>query len=58
MLTSEERIRAMLNNIRSWSWEIYPKFTIEREDAEAIRDYFRQDKNFAGAFYDEKGIDT
>jgi len=54
MLTSEERVRALLNNIRSWSWDIYPKFTIDREDAKALREYFKDDPKMKGAFYGEK----
>ena len=54
MLTSEERVRALLNNIKSWSWDIYPKFTIDREDAEALREYFRNDPRMKGAFHAEK----
>lgn len=38
MLSNLERIRALMGNIKNWSWDIYPKFTIHREDAEALRD--------------------
>ena len=54
MLTSEERVRALLNNIKSWSWDIYPKFTIDREDAEALRECSRNDPRMKGAFHAEK----
>lgn len=28
----------MLGNIKNWSWDVYPQFKIEKEDAEALRD--------------------
>jgi hypothetical protein len=54
MLTSEERIRALINNISSWSWDIYPKFEIEKEDAEALRDFLKNDTRLKGCFHKEK----
>lgn len=51
MLSNLERIRALMGNIKNWSWDIYPKFTIHREDAEALKDlealkeYVREQEN-------------
>ncbi len=53
ILTSEERVRAMLNNINSWSWDVFPKFMIDEEDAKALREYFRNDEKMAGVFGSE-----
>lgn len=40
MLTKEERLRALLGNIKNWSWDVYPKFSIDKEDAQALLDHF------------------
>ncbi len=37
-MTKTERIRALIGNIKNWSWDIYPQFRMEREDAEALQD--------------------
>ena len=37
-MTNKERISAILLNIKNWSWDIFPKFVIEKEDADALRD--------------------
>ena len=42
MLTHEERLRALLGNIKNWSWDIYPKFSLDKEDAQALLDYFNK----------------
>lgn len=41
MLTTQERIRALLGNIKNWSWDIYPQFKLEKEDGEAVREYIK-----------------
>ncbi len=38
MLTKEERLRALLGNLKNWSWDVYPQFKIEKEDAEVLLD--------------------
>ena len=35
-MSDKERIRALLGNIKNWSWDVFPKFPIEKEDAEAL----------------------
>lgn len=45
MLTTEERIRALIGNIKNWSWDIYPKFSIDKEDAIALLDYLKRLSN-------------
>lgn len=42
MLTTEERIRALLGNLKNWSWDIYPQFKLEKEDAEALQEYIKE----------------
>ena len=37
-MTKKERIRALIGNLKNWSWDIYPQFRIEKEDAEALQD--------------------
>ena len=46
MLTNEERLRALLGNIKNWSWDIYPKFSIDKEDADALLEYFDGDTKY------------
>ena len=36
-MTDAERVRALIGNIKNWSWDIYPKFFIEQEDAKALQ---------------------
>lgn len=36
MLTKHERLIALLRNNQTWSWDIYPEFTVEREDIEVF----------------------
>ena len=45
MLTNEERLRALLGNIKNWSWDVYPKFSLDKEDAQALLDFFKQHEN-------------
>lgn len=40
MLNNEERIRALIGNLKNWSWDVIPVFKIEREDAIALLNYF------------------
>lgn len=42
MLTNEERIRAMLGNLKNWPWDLYPVFKIEKEDAAALFELLTQ----------------
>lgn len=39
MITEEERVRALLGNLKNWSWDVEPQFRIEREDSNALRSY-------------------
>lgn len=36
MLTKEERLRALFGNLKNHSWDVYPQFKIEKEDAEVL----------------------
>lgn len=36
MLTMEERIRALIGNLKNWDWTVYPQYRIEKEDSEAL----------------------
>ena len=36
MLTTEERIRALIGNLKNNDWSVNPQFRIEKEDAAAI----------------------
>lgn len=40
MLTTEERIRALLGNLRNLDWTVFPYFRIEKEDAAALLEFF------------------
>ena len=35
-LTTHEILIALFRNLQSWSWDIRPQFTLEREDMEAL----------------------
>lgn len=37
-MNKKERIRALIGNLKNWSWDIYPQFRVEKEDAEALQD--------------------
>ena len=37
-MNKKERIRALIGNLKNWSWDIEPHFRIEKEDAEALQD--------------------
>ena len=38
LMTKKERIRALIGNLKNWSWDVHPQFRIEKEDAEALQD--------------------
>lgn len=37
-MNKKERIRALIGNLKNWSWDVHPQFRIEKEDAEALQD--------------------
>ena len=36
-----ERVRALLGNLKNWSWDVEPQFKIEREDSEALLEFLK-----------------
>lgn len=36
-MNKKERIRALIGNLKNWSWDVEPQFRIEKEDAEALQ---------------------
>lgn len=59
MLTKAERLRAIMGNIKNWSFDVNPQYRIEQEDAEvlleALKDYRHYcDMGREGVFYDCK----
>jgi polyhydroxyalkanoate synthesis regulator phasin len=38
-MTRDERVRALLGNLKNWTWSVAPQFRIEQEDSDAIRSY-------------------
>lgn len=42
-MTTIERVRALIGNLKHHPWDIYPTFKIEKEDAEALREYLQDD---------------
>jgi len=52
-MTKAERIRALIGNLKNWSWDVTPQFRIEIEDAEALQDlealkeYIREKESYA-----------
>ena len=45
MMTRDERVRALLGNIKNWSWDVTPQFRIEKEDGNALREYVSELKD-------------
>ncbi len=41
MLTNRERVRALLGNLKNWSWDVEPQFRVEKEDSDALRAYVK-----------------
>ena len=59
MLTKAERLRALVGNVKNWSFDVEPQFRLEKEDAkvllEALQDYRRYcDMAHEGVFYDNQ----
>lgn len=59
MLTKAERLRAIMGNIKNWSFDVNPQYRIEQEDAqvllEALKDYRHYcDMGHEGVFYDNQ----
>lgn len=44
MLTTEERIRALIGNLKNWDWTIFPQFRLEKEDAAALMEILNKEK--------------
>lgn len=44
MLTNEERIRALLGNLKNWDWSIFPQYRLEKEDAAALMELLNNAK--------------
>lgn len=38
IMDNKERIRALIGNLKNWSWDVHPQFRIEKEDALALQD--------------------
>ena len=41
MLTNEERIRALMGNLKNWDWTVNPQYRIEKEDGEALAELLK-----------------
>lgn len=56
-MTKMERIRALIGNLKNWSWDVFPQFRIEKEDAEALQDlealkeYIKEKENGRESIY-------
>lgn len=37
-MTNKERIRSLIGNLKNHSWDVFPQFRIEQEDAVALQD--------------------
>ena len=44
MLTTEERIRALIGNLKNNDWSINPQFRLEKEDAAALLEILQKEK--------------
>ena len=57
-MNNAERIRALVGNVKNWSWDIFPQFKMEKEDAEALQDIDALKEFIAEREkYGHKGID-
>lgn len=36
MLTDKERVSALLINLDDWSWDLFPKYVIDKETGDAL----------------------
>lgn len=52
-MTNEERIRALVGNLKNWSWDVEPQFRIEKEDADALLRYFKDHPENIGGVLNE-----
>ena len=48
MLTKEERLRALIGNLKNNTCDVFPKFPIEKEDAEVLIEYYREKEKSDG----------
>lgn len=57
VLTNTERVRALLGNLKNWSWDVNPQFRIEKEEAEALITFVKNemDKDYAN---EQRSIDS
>ena len=42
MLTTKERIRALIGNLRNFDWSIFQQYRLEKEDAHALLELLEQ----------------
>lgn len=50
MLSKEERIRALIGNLKNIDWSVTTQFRLEREDGAALIEYFRDKDIMMGVF--------
>ena len=36
-----DRVRALLGNLKNWSWDIAPQYRIEKEEATALLEFLK-----------------
>lgn len=41
-VTRDERVRALLGNLKNWSWDIAPQFKVEKEESDALREWAKE----------------
>lgn len=44
MLTDKELVEALIVNLRSWDWELYSKFGIDKKTGDALVEEYRKMK--------------
>lgn len=49
-MTNEERLRALIGNLKNYDWSVLSQFRIEKEDAQALIDYFKTQPVTKGLF--------
>ena len=56
-MTRQERVRALLGNIKNWSWDIEPHFKLDKDDADALFEHLRDDPEMGGVYQSERRSD-
>lgn len=57
MLTSEERVRALLGNLKNHDWQVHGPYRIDKEDGAALLEVFRDMPTMQGVYAESHRAD-